>query len=248
MKRADLNCDMGEGMPNDDMIIPWISSVNIACGYHAGNADLIWETIELTQKHDVSIGAHPSFLDKENFGRKEIDLSSDEIYELVKQQLILFDEIASDLAVQIQHVKPHGALYTMSAKNIFIAKAIANAVKDYNAHFVLYGLSGSYSIREAKAVGLTTASEVFADRTYQDDGNLTSRSQSNAMIEDADKIVQQVLQMIKEKTVTTVTDEAIPIVADTICIHGDGKNAVEFAAQIHAALKKEKIMIQPVFS
>ena len=135
----DLNCDMGEGMDNDEAIMPYISSANIACGYHAGNADIIRQTIQLAQKHDVSIGAHPSFFDKENFGRKEIDLSPGEIYELVRQQLILFDEIASDLAVQVQHVKPHGALYNMSAKNISIARAIANAVKDHNTHFILYG-------------------------------------------------------------------------------------------------------------
>jgi UPF0271 protein len=226
--------------------MPYISSVSIACGYHAGNADIIWETIELAQKHDVSIGAHPSFLDKENFGRKEIDLSPGEIYELVKQQLILFDEIASELKAQIQHVKPHGALYNMSAKNISIAKAIANAVKDYNTHFVLYGLSGSYSIREAKAIGLMTASEVFADRTYQDDGSLTSRSQSNAMIEDKDKVIQQVLQMVEKGTVTTVSEKIIPIVGETICLHGDGKHAIEFAKQIHEALKKEGIKIQAI--
>lgn len=242
----DLNCDMGEGMANDEAIMPYISSANIACGYHAGNADIIWETIELAQKHDVSIGAHPSFLDKENFGRKEIDLSPDEIYKLVTRQLILFDEIASDLAVQIQHVKPHGALYNMSAKNISIATAIANAVKDYNTHFVLYGLSGSYSIREAKAIGLTTASEVFADRTYQDDGSLTSRSQSNALIEDVDKVIQQVLQLAKKGTVTTVSEKIIPIVGETICLHGDGKHAIEFAKQIHEALKKEGIKIQTI--
>jgi UPF0271 protein len=241
----DLNCDMGEGMANDEAIMPYISSANIACGYHAGNADIIWKTIELAQKHDVSIGAHPSFLDKENFGRKEIG-SPDEIYELVTQQLILFDEIASDLAVQIQHVKPHGALYNMSAKNISIAKAIANAVKDYNTHFVLYGLSGSYSIREAKAIGLMTASEVFADRTYQDDSSLTSRSQSNALIEDVNKVIQQVLQMVKKGTVTTVSEKIIPIVGETICLHGDGKHAIEFAKQIHEALKKEGIKIQAI--
>jgi UPF0271 protein len=242
----DLNCDMGEGMDNDEAIMPYISSANIACGYHAGNADIIRQTIQLAQKHDVSIGAHPSFFDKENFGRKEIDLSPGEIYELVRQQLILFDEIASDLAVQVQHVKPHGALYNMSAKNISIAKAIANAVKDHNAHFILYGLSGSHSTREAKAIGLTTASEVFADRTYQDDGNLTSRSQSNALIEDTDKAIQQVLQIVKKGTVTTVSKKIIPIAGETICLHGDGKHAIEFAKQIHEVLKKEGIKIQAI--
>src|SRR5258705_9218106 len=153
MISIDLNCDMGEGMSNDEAVMPYISSANVACGYHAGNENTIWETIELAQKYKVSIGAHPSFLDKENFGRKEIDLPAEDIYELVAQQLILFDEITSDADTNMQHVKPHGALYNMSAKNISIAHAIANAVKDHNTHLILFGLSGSYSISEAKAEG-----------------------------------------------------------------------------------------------
>jgi UPF0271 protein len=246
MISIDLNCDMGEGIGNDETIMPYVSSANVACGYHAGNENTIWETIELAQKYKVSIGAHPSFLDKENFGRKEIDLSAENIYELVAQQLILFDEIISDADTSMQHVKPHGALYNMSAKNISIANAIANAVKDHNTHLILFGLSGSHSISEAKAVGLKTASEVFADRTYQDNGGLTSRSQPNPLIEDADKAIQQVLQMIKEGKVTTISGKIIPVVAETICLHSDGKHAPEFAKQIHKALMKEGIAIRPV--
>jgi UPF0271 protein len=246
MISIDLNCDMGEGMSNDEAIMPYVSSANVACGYHAGNENTIWETIELAQKYKVSIGAHPSFLDKENFGRKEIDLSAEDIYELVAQQLILFDEIIPDADTSMQHVKPHGALYNMSAKNISIANTIANAVKDHNTHLILFGLSGSHSISEAKAIGLQTASEVFADRTYQDNGGLTSRSQPNALIEDADKAIQQVLQMIKEGTLTTISGKIIPIIAETICLHGDGKYAAEFAKQIHEALMKEGIAIRPV--
>jgi 5-oxoprolinase (ATP-hydrolysing) subunit A len=243
---VDLNCDMGEGIGNDEAIMPYISSANIACGYHSGNESTMWQTMELAQNHKVSVGAHPSFFDKENFGRKEMDLSPDDIYELVAQQLILFDKIASNADISMQHVKPHGALYNMSAKSISIAKAIANAVKDHNAHLVLFGLSGSHSINEAKVTGLKTASEVFADRTYHDDGSLTSRLLPNALIEDAGKAIQQVLQMIKEGTVTTISGKTIPITAETICIHGDGKQAAEFAKQIHKALMKEGIKIRPV--
>jgi len=246
IRSIDLNCDMGEGMGNDEAIMPYISSANIACGYHAGNEESIWQTIELAIRYNVSVGAHPSFLDKENFGRKDIDLSPEEVYELVTQQLILFDEIASEAAINMQHVKPHGALYNMSVKNISIAKAIAIAVKDHNTHLVLFGLSGSHSITEAKKVGLKTAGEVFADRTYEDDGSLTVRSQPHALIEDSNKAIQQVLQMIKEKTITTRSGKVIPILAETICVHGDGKNAPEFAKQINKALKKEHITIQPV--
>ena len=242
----DINCDIGEGFDNDELIMPYISSANIACAYHAGNEETIWQTIELAIKHKVAIGAHPSFLDKKNFGRTEIDLSPGEIYELVTQQLILFDEILSETDEKMQHVKPHGALYNMSAKNILYAKAIANAVKDYSADLILFGLSGSYSVSEARAIGLKTANEVFADRTYQDDGSLTSRSQPGALIEDAGIAIKQVLQVIKGKTVTTISGKIIPIEAETICIHGDSKQSVEFASAINKASKENNIAIRSI--
>lgn len=235
---ADLNCDMGEGMSTDALIMPFISSASIACGYHAGDEKTIWQTIELAVKHKVVVGAHVSFLDRKNFGRSEMNLSPDEIYELVEQQLIIIKEIADSFDISLHHVKPHGALYNMSAKDPAIAKAIARAIKDFDSALIIYGLSGSHSIIEAKAIGLKTVNEVFADRTYQDNGSLTLRSQPNALIEDTDKAVQQVLQMIKDKTVTTVSGKEISIVAETICIHGDGKHAVEFAKAIYDAVRK----------
>ena len=231
-----LNCDLGEGMNNDALIMPFITSANIACGYHAGDEKTIWQTIELAVQYKVKPGAHVSFLDKKNFGRQEMNLPAAEIYELVQQQLIIFKELADSFDIKPNHVKPHGALYNMSARDATIAKCIANAVKDFDASLIVYGLSGSHSVSEAKAVGLKTASEVFADRTYRDDGSLTPRSQPNALIEDAEKVVKQVLQMIHEGTVTTVSGKTIPIVAETICIHGDGKHAVEFAKAVHSAV------------
>lgn len=246
MGEIDLNCDMGEGISNDELIIPFISSVNIACGYHAGDEKTIWKTIELAVKNDVAIGAHVSFLDRNNFGRSEMSLPSHEIYELVEQQLIVIKEIADSFDIRINHVKPHGALYNMSVRDTVVAKAIAEAIKDFDSNLILFGLSGSYSISKAKSTGLKTASEAFADRTYEDDGSLMPRSQPNALIEDAGKAIQQVLQMIKEGTVTTVSEKQIPIVAETICIHGDGKNAVEFAKHISEAIKKEGIRISPL--
>jgi UPF0271 protein len=238
MSKIDLNCDMGEGMGTDELIMPYISSASIACGYHAGDEKTIWHAIELAASNKVAVGAHVSFLDKENFGRKEMSLPVNEIYELVEQQLIILSEIADSFDIKISHVKPHGALYNMSAKDPAIAKAIARSVKDFDESLVLFGLSGSHSIHEAKAMELKTASEVFTDRTYQDDGSLTPRSQPNALIENADKAIQQVLQMIKKGTVISVSGKEIPIVAETICIHGDGKHAVEFARAIHDAIKK----------
>ena len=242
---VSLNCDMGEGIGNpalpagrDELIMPFIHSANIACGYHAGDPATMWKTVELALKHHVNIGAHPSFPDKKNFGRMEMKLENEEVYELVTQQLIILHEIVTGLETKLHHVKPHGALYNMSAKDPALAKTMARAVKDFDAGLILFGLSGSHSIHEAKAIGLQTASEVFADRTYQDDGSLTPRSNPGALINDTEKAVQQVLQMIKEGTVTTVSGKTIPILAETICIHGDGEHAVEFAKAIHDAIQK----------
>lgn len=239
--QTDINCDMGEGIGNDELLMPYISSANIACGYHAGDSAMIWHTVELALKHNVAIGAHPSFLDRNNFGRTEMNISREEIYELISQQLILIHEITAALDTQLRHVKPHGALYNMSAGDPAIANTIAKAVKDFDPSLTLFGLSGSHSINEAKALGIQTASEVFADRTYRDDGSLTPRSQPNAVIENVDKAAQQVNQIIKEGMVTTLSGKKIPVVADTICIHGDGENAVEFAKTIHEIFFKKGI-------
>ena len=234
--RPEINCDMGEGIGNDELIIPFINSANIACGYHAGDAATMQQTVDLCLKYNVAIGAHPSFFDRENFGRREMNIDSAEVYDLISQQLFILNEIAEGFDVKLNHVKPHGALYNMSAANPELANTIARAVKDFDVSLILFGLSGSHSINEAKTIGLKTASEVFADRTYQSDGSLTPRSQPNALIDDADKASQQVLQMVKKGTVTTILGKIIPIVAETICIHGDGKHAVEFAKAIHKAI------------
>ncbi len=234
----DINCDMGEGIGNDDLIMPFISSASIACGYHAGDAATMWKTVESAIKHKVAVGAHSSFPDRINFGRSEMQLNGEEIYDLVSQQLFILHEITSSLDTKIHHVKPHGALYNMSARDAAMANIIAKAVKDFDSHLVLFGLSGSHSISEAKAIGLQTASEVFADRTYQDDGSLTPRSQPHALLEETGKVIAQVMQMIKKGTVITITGKTIPIIAETICIHGDGKQAVEFAKAIHKAINE----------
>ena len=240
---CDLNCDMGEGIGNDELIMPYITSANIACGYHAGNEETMRQTIVLAKKYNVNIGAHPSFLDRENFGRTEIKKSAEEVYDLVSKQIYLLQKIATDNNALLHHVKPHGALYNMAAKDKLLAQAIAKAVKDIDENLVLFGLSNSFLINEAKALGLRTISEVFADRTYRDDGSLTPRSQPNALIENADEAIQQVMMMVKQQKVKTVSGKEIPMVAETICIHGDGKHAVEFAKKLHRALVK--IFINP---
>jgi UPF0271 protein len=233
----DINCDMGEGMPNDADIMPYISSANIACGYHAGNETTMRKTIELCLKHSVAVGAHPGFNDKENFGRKPVQLSADEMYQLVWKQLEIIQAICKEKHTKLHHVKLHGALYNMAAKDKSISKIAAQAVKDFDPELIFYGLSGSVMIAEAKALGLKTANEVFADRTYQPDGTLTSRTQPHALLEHSTDVIRQVKQIVKEKRVTTLSGEIILINADTICIHGDGDHAFEFAKHIHQCLR-----------
>jgi UPF0271 protein len=239
----DVNCDMGEGMPNDALLMPYISSANIACGYHAGSRSIMQRTVQLAMQHDVAIGAHPGFNDKANFGRTEMRLSMEEIYDLVTEQVFSLQEMIRSNNGIMHHVKPHGALYNMSAKDPGIANRIAKAVYDIDKGLVVFGLSGSCSISEAKNIGLATASEVFADRSYQDDGSLTPRSQPGAMIETTERSIQQVLQMIQQQAVTSVSGKTVPILAETICIHGDGEHAVDFARHIYQTLQQHGIGI-----
>jgi UPF0271 protein len=227
---------MGEGIGNDAAIMPWITSANIACGYHAGNEDTMHETIALARRYHVAVGAHPSYPDRDNFGRKEMDGTPDEVYRWVTEQIALLDRIAEEYGTVMEHVKPHGALYNVAAKNKEIARSIAQAVFDYNSNLVLFGLSGSHSISEARTLGLQTKNEVFADRTYQDDGSLTPRSQAHALIEEEEMAVAQALQMTKQGRVTSLSGKLVPIDAQTICIHGDGPHALRFAKRIYQAL------------
>jgi len=243
-KSVDLNCDMGEGLANDALIMPYISSANIACGYHAGNEAIMKRTVELAMMHQVKIGAHPGFADRLNFGRLEMKLSNDALNDLISEQIFLLQKITTALGTNVTHIKPHGALYNMSAKDLDIAYTIAKLVYGIDPHLVLFGLSGSYSISEAKKCGLKTASEVFADRTYQDDGSLTSRSLPNAMIESEADSIQQVLIMIQDQKVMSVNGKSVPIIADTICIHGDGSHAVQFARNIFHQLKAADIELE----
>jgi UPF0271 protein len=246
MLTIDLNCDLGEGMGYDELIMPFISSANIACSYHAGDENTMKQTVDLCLQHHIAIGAHPSFPDKENFGRTEMNCTTSQVYQWVFEQLIILKKIVRSKNTKLHHVKPHGALYNMAAKNISIAQAIARAVKDFDDSLIVFGLSNSHSISESKNLGLKTANEVFADRTYQDDGSLSSRSVDGAVIEDPSVAVHQVLQMIGDKKVTTVSGKQIPIVADTVCLHGDGKHAPVFAKQIFELLQKKMVTIQPL--
>lgn len=247
--QIDLNCDLGEAFGNysfggDKDIIPLITSANIACGFHAGDENVMNETIQLAKENNVGIGAHPGLPDLQGFGRRKMDIKPKEIYNLVVYQLGALNGFCKIHGTRINHVKPHGALYNMGAKNKEIAQAIAQAVYDFDKSLVLVGLSNTLLISEAEALGLRTASEVFADRRYEDDGQLVSRQESDATITNTDEALQQVLKMVTENKVVSKNGKEIDLQSDTICVHGDGAHALDFVTQIRKKLTKEGIDIQ----
>lgn len=249
MFSIDLNCDMGESfgawtMGNDAALMDYVSSVNIACGFHAGDASTIRQTVETAINKGVNIGAHPSYPDLQGFGRREMKLSANEVFDIVLYQVSALKGICEAFGAKLNHVKPHGALYNTAAKNAETARAIAEAVKKIDKNLVFYGLSGSFLIFEAEKLGLQTASEVFADRTYQTDGTLTPRTEPNALIHDSKQAIAQVLEMIFEQKVTATNGEKVSLKAETICIHGDGAYALEFAKKINADLTECGINIK----
>ncbi len=237
----DINCDMSEGCGNDAELMNCVSSINIACGFHAGNATIMRKTVELAVNKGVKIGSHPSFSDLANFGRSEMDVSAQEVFDIVLYQISALKGICEAFGAKLKHVKPHGALYNQAAKDKNLAEAIAKSVKKLDANLILYGLSGSCLISEAEKIGLQTKSEVFADRTYRTDGSLTPRNMPNALIRNVEEAIKQVLQMLETQTVTATTGEIINLKAETICIHGDGENAVGFAKAIYKTLLNRKI-------
>ena len=241
----DINCDLGEGCGNDAELMRYISSANVACGFHAGDLDTMKHTVQLALENNVAIGAHPSFPDRENFGRTNMSLPVDTVVEIVSEQISALENVCEKLGTRLHHVKPHGALYNMAAKDQDLARAVATAVANFDRELLFFGLPNSFMISEAEALGLRTASEVFADRTYQPDGSLTSRTQPNALIDDLGTCKAHVLRMVRKQTVVATDGSTVPIKADTICIHGDGAHAVEFAAAIYDALQKEGVEIKP---
>lgn len=249
MKIVDLNCDMGEStgsqMIGDDLsIIPYISSSNIACGFHGGDPMVMHATVELAIRYGVAIGAHPSFYDIEGFGRNEIALSKEEIYDIVLYQVSALDGFTKRLGRKLHHVKPHGALYNMAARIPGYALAIAAAVKDIDKSLILYGLSGSELIKAGRDAGLSTCSEVFADRTYQDDGSLTPRTKAGAVIHEFERSIEQVMLMIEEGKLRSLSGKLINIEAETICIHGDHPGSALFAKGLHRSLTAEGFTIK----
>ena len=244
MPRIDLNCDLGEGAGHDAGLMPLITSANIACGAHAGDEATMRATVELAKKHGVAVGAHPGFADRENFGRREMAVTPAQAHALVLTQTQLLQGIAKQCGTTLTHVKAHGALYNLAARDDALAAAVADAVHDADSKLILFGLPGSPLIAAGARRGLRVASEVFADRTYQADGSLTPRSQPNAIITDEDAAVAQVLRMVREGKVRATDGTDVTIRADTICLHGDGAHPVEFARRLRRELTAAGIEVK----
>ncbi|WP_454006424.1 LamB/YcsF family protein [Alcaligenes sp. Marseille-Q7550] len=247
----DLNCDMGESfgawtMGHDKEVMPWVSSVNIACGFHAGDPATMRRTVALALEHGVRVGAHPGLPDLAGFGRRVMAVTPQDAYDLVVVQVGALAAVARSQGGSLHHVKAHGALYNMAARDPALAQAIARAVADVDPGLVLYALAGSVQVQAGLEAGLVVAQEVFADRSYQPDGSLTPRQQPGAMITDAEQSVRQVLQMVEQGQVTCLSGELVELKADTLCLHGDQPDAADFARRLHAAFQERDIGVQAV--
>jgi UPF0271 protein len=229
----DLNCDMGEGGDHDAEIMPYITSANIACGAHAGDAETMRATVRLAKQHGVNVGAHPGFPDRANFGRKEINLPPAAITRLVIDQVNALRAICFEEGVKMTHVKPHGALYNMAARDAQIADAIAAAVATVDKSLVIYGLAGGKLLEAAARHGLKSASEVFADRTYQADGSLTPRDRADAMPADTNAAVTHAMRLLRDGVIVATNGSELLTKANTLCIHADGQDAVLIARKLN---------------
>lgn len=243
--RIDLNCDLGEGAGQDEALMPLITSANIACGGHAGDEATMRTSVALALKHGVAIGAHPGFADREHFGRREHLITPQEGGDLVAGQVRELQRIAREAGAQVGHVKLHGALYNMASADAALAQAVVAAVRAVEGRPGLFALAGSQLEKVARATrGLTVVAEVFADRTYQTDGSLTPRSWLNALIADEDAAVAQVLRMVRQGRVRAVDGTDVVVRAETVCLHGDGAQAVAFARRLRHELAAAGIAVK----
>ena len=243
MVKIDLNADLGEGSRADAELMTLVSSVNIACGFHAGDAQTMLESVRNAIKNGVAIGAHPSFPDRENFGRTAMDLPPETVYAQMLYQIGALEAIVRAEKGVLRHVKPHGMLYNQAAKDPALADAIARAVRDCDSQLILVGLAGSELIRAGQRLGLTIRQEVFADRGYQPDGSLVPRTQAGALITDEGKALAQTLEMVRAGLVIAVDGTSANVQADTVCLHGDGEHALQFALRLRAAFSDEGILV-----
>ena len=240
---VDINADLGEGSGHDEELFELISSANIATGFHAGDSDSMHAAITTAKKHGVAVGAHPSFFDRENFGRKELKISTPEIFDAVAYQLGVFQAIASAVGVQPNHVKPHGALYNMAVRDQELADSIARAIESVDPQLILFAPDKSELARAGDAHGLQIAREIFADRNYLNDGWLVPRTRPDALLRDPNEAAQRVLRMLREGKVRSVEGRDVDVRGETICVHGDTPGAVEFAHELRSHLEHEGVRI-----
>lgn len=240
---VDLNADLGEGCGSDAELLTLISSANIACGFHAGDAQTMRECVREALKNGVAIGAHPGFADRENFGRTAMNVSAETIYAQMLYQIGALHAITRAEGGQLRHVKPHGALYNQAAKAPALAEAIARAVHDVDPGLILVGLAGSALIRAGQRAGLLTREEVFADRGYQADGRLVPRTEPGALIADEEHALAQTLEMVLRGRVKSLSGEWATVQAQTVCLHGDGEHALAFARRLRNEFRLNKITI-----
>ena len=249
MNNIDLNCDIGESygawsMGQDAQVMPWITSANIACGFHAGDFSTMQQTVALAKQHGVAIGAHVSLPDLQGFGRREMKIAPHEVYALTLYQIGALHALAHAQQTRVAHVKPHGALYNMAARDRALADAIARAVRDFDARLILVGLANSELPRAGTAVGLSVAHEAFADRRYESQGSLTPRREPGAVIEDAEAAAIQAVKIATKGKVDIRTGGMLELRADTICVHGDRTDAGVFAKRLHEALAAAGATVQ----
>ena len=247
----NINCDLGESSKlhstqNDPLLLKIVNSANIACGYHAGDKPTMEKTIEISKENNVSIGAHPSFNDPENFGRKRLNLPSSEIKKLIIDQINILSDIAQKTGMKVTHVKPHGALNNMACEDYDLAKVISETIMQINKELIFLVPTGSQMEKACKKLGMKIAAEIFADRNYEDDGNLISRSKDNAMIIDPEIAKKHVIRMVESQALNCYSGKQIPCEIDSICVHGDGKSAVSTAIQIKEGLVKSGVTLNPL--
>ncbi len=248
MKKIDLNCDLGESFGNyvcgmDDKVIPYISSANVACGFHASDPKVMSATVKMCKEKNVEVGAHPGYADLVGFGRRNMNVAPSEVKAMVQYQIGALSAFCRAEGMELVHVKPHGAMYNMAGKDMKLASAIAEGIYEVDPKLILLGLSGSMLIKAAEETGLKAAKEVFADRAYEDDGSLVARTKPGAVITDENEAIERVVDIIKSGTVRTITGKEIELEADSVCLHGDGVKAVEFARSIRERLTDEDIKI-----
>ena len=247
----NINCDLGESSKlhsteNDPLLLKIVNSANIACGYHAGDELTMKKTIEISKKNNVSIGAHPSFNDPENFGRKRLNLTANEINKLIIDQINILSKIANKTGMKVTHVKPHGALNNMACENYDLAKIISESIIQVNKELIFVVPTGSQMEKAGRKLGIKVAVEIFADRNYEDDGSLISRSKDNAIIINPEIAKKHVIKMVKNQTINCYSGKQIPCEIDTICVHGDGRTAVHTAQQIKKELIKYDVTLKPL--